>query len=134
MSEQGGLGALIGQLWRYGVSGGLATALSVAVYWAAAVPLGVDPLIANLLGYLVAVVSGYVMHSRWSFRGHGSRDAPVRTTSRFFLVSFVSLGLNSFWVWLLTDYFGVHPNWPVLPMLFVTPLVTFALYRRWVFA
>lgn len=133
MTQQGTLSVLIGQLWRYGVSGGVVTALGVGAYWLAAVPLGVDPLIANLLGYLVAVAAGYVMHSRWSFRGHGRRDDPLRTTSRFFLVSLVSLGLNSFWVWLLTDHFLLHPNWPMLPMLFVTPLVTFELNRRWVF-
>lgn len=134
MSEHSGLKVLIGQLWRYGVSGGLVTALGVGVYWAAAVPLEVDPLTANLLGYLAAVATGYVMHSRWSFRGHGRRDNPARTTGRFFMVSLVSLALNSVWVWLLTDYFHLHPNWPVLPMLFVTPLVTFELNRRWVFA
>ena len=134
MKQDGALSVLIGQLWRYGVSGGLATALNVGVYWLAAVPLGVWPVLANLLGYLAAVASGYVLHSRWSFRGHGTRDNPAKTTSRFVLVSLVSLGLNSFWVWLLTDHFGLHPNWPILPMLFATPLIVFALYRRWVFA
>lgn len=134
MKQEGALSVLIGQLWRYGVSGGLVSALGVGVYWLAAVPAGVDPLLANLLGYLVAVATGYVMHSRWSFRGHGRRDNPLRTTTRFFLVSLVSLGLNSVWVWLLTDRLHLHPSWPMLPMLFVTPLVTFALNRRWVFA
>lgn len=134
MRHDGGLGVLIGQLWRYGVSGGLVTALGVGVYWAAAVPLHVAPLLANLLGYLAAVAAGYVMHSRWSFRGHGRRDDPVRTTVRFFLVSLVSLGLNSLWVWLLTDFLDLTPSWPVIPMLVVTPLVTFELNRRWVFA
>ena len=134
MDRQGALSVLIGQLWRYGVSGGLVTALGVGVYWLAAVPLDVDPLIANLLGYLAAVATGYVMHSRWSFRGHGRRDDPVRTTGRFFLVSLVSLALNSFWVWLLTDQLHLAPSWPMIPMLVVTPFVTFELNRRWVFA
>jgi len=134
MDRQGALSVLIGQLWRYGVSGGLVTALGVGVYWLAAVPLDVDPLLANLFGYLVAVATGYVMHSRWSFRGHGRRDDPVRTTGRFFLVSLVSLALNSFWVWLLTDQLHLAPSWPMIPMLAVTPFVTFELNRRWVFA
>jgi putative flippase GtrA len=134
MGQQSALNVLIGQLWRYGLSGGLVTALGIGVYWLAAVPLRVDPLIANGLGYLVAVATGYVMHSRWSFRGHGRRDNPLRTTTRFFIVSLVSFALNSLWVWLMTDHFHLHPNWPMLPMLFVTPLVTFELNRRWAFA
>ena len=131
--EAGGLKVLIGQLWRFGVSGGLVTALGAGVYWVAAKQLAVPPLLANLLGYLAAMISGYWMHSRWSFKGHGRRDDPVGTTSRFFLVSLVSLALNSFWVWLIAERLGLDPGWPVLPMLVVTPLVTFELNRRWVF-
>ena len=134
MRHNGAASVLIGQLWRYAVSGGLVTALGVGVYWVAAVWLQVAPLLANLLGYLAAVAAGYVMHSRWSFRGHGRRDNVARTTARFFMVSLVSLGLNSLWVWLLTDFFGTSPSWPAVPMLLVTPLVTFELNRRWVFA
>jgi putative flippase GtrA len=74
------------------------------------------------------------MHSRWSFRGHGRRDDPRRTTGRFALVSLISYGLNSFWVWLFTQPLGLGPEWPMLPMLFVTPAVTFVLNRQWVFA
>lgn len=124
---------LIGQLWRYGVTGGFVTALSIGVYLAAAYPLGAAPLVANVLAYAVAVCLGYIIHSRWSFRGHGRRDNLARTTGRFFLVSLVSFTLNSFFVWLLTGPMQGPQWWPTVPMLFVTPLVTFALNRRWVF-
>ena len=131
---KGGLGTLAGQLGRFVLSGGLATALNAGVYWALATWAGVAPLLANLVGYGSAVISGYVLHSRWSFRGHGRRDNVARTTGRFFLVSLASLGLNSFWVWLLTGALEGPTWWPLVPMLLVTPLLTFALNRRWVFA
>jgi putative flippase GtrA len=124
---------LFGQVVRYGITGGLVTALAAAFYWAVASLCGVHPLIANFLAYLVAVASGYVMHSRWSFKGHGSRDDARRTTSRFFIVSLVSLGLNSLWVWLLTGVLHGPNWWPVIPMLFVTPAAAFTLNRHWVF-
>src|SRR3546814_11781781 len=54
-----------------------------------------------ICGYLVAVVSGYILHSTWSFRGHGA--AATQTSWRFFLVSLVSYAMNAFWVRLLTD-------------------------------
>ena len=121
------------QLIRFGVAGGIATLLGAGTYWTTANFWHISPLLANFLGYLVAMVTGYLMYSRWSFKGHGRRDNPVRTTSRFFLVSLVSLGLNSFFVWLLMT--ALHgPNWwPVITMVFVTPMVTFALNRQWVF-
>ena len=132
--QGGSTAAVIGQLWRYAVTGGFVTALAALVYWVLATWTSMAPLLANVAGYLVAVAIGYVMHSRWSFRGHGRRDNLARTTTRFFLVSLVSLGLNSLWVWVLTGLLAGPTWWPVLPMLFVTPLVTFALNRRWVFA
>lgn len=126
-------GEVLGQAARFGVAGGIATLLGAATYWGSATYVGVVPLLANFLGYLVAMVSGYVMYSRWTFKGHGRRDDPVRTTSRFFLVSLVSLALNSFFVWLLTGLLDGPTWWPVLTMIFVTPIVTFLLNRQWVF-
>lgn len=125
--------ALFAQLVRYGVTGGFVTLLAVAVYWILATPLGVAPLLANLAGYLCAVAAGYLIHSRWSFRGHGRRGNLARTGGRFILVSLVSLALNSLFVWALTGPMGGPTWWPILPMVFVTPLVTFALNRLWVF-
>ncbi len=122
------------QLVRFVISGGLVTALGVAVYALVALVLGWHPQIGNLLAYLTAAGSGYVLHSKWSFRDHGRRDNLARTGTRFLIVSLVSLGLNAFWVWLATEPLALSPAWPILPMLFVTPLVTFTLNRQWVFA
>jgi putative flippase GtrA len=125
--------ALLGQLLRYGITGGLASVLNIALYWIGATFLGIDPNLAMVLGYLAAVVVGYVIHSRWSFRGHGRRGNVARTGGRFFLVSLVSLALNSLWVWLFVRYWGGPTWWPIPFTLTVTPLLVFWLNRRWVF-
>ncbi len=133
MGQGGVVSALQGQLLRFGMVGGFVTALSVIVYYVPATWLGVPPLLANLLAYGVAVALGYVLHSRVSFKGHGSRDKPLERTGRFFIVSLVSLGLNSLFVGILTGPLQGPTWWPVIPMLFVTPVVTFTLNRQWVF-
>lgn len=127
--------AMLGQAIRFGFAGGLATIVYALIYSPIAKFGLASPQIANFLGYVGAMLSGYVLHSRWSFRGHGTRDNPLRTTSRFFIVSLVSLGLNALFVFLLTDpRMGGGPWWwPLGPILFITPLVTFALNRQWVF-
>lgn len=126
-------GEVLGQATRFVITGGIVTLLQALVYWVPATYWGVAPLLANFFGYLAAMISGYVLHSRWSFRGHGRRDDPLGTTSRFFLVSLVSLALNSLFVWLLTGLLEGPTWWPVLTMMFVTPMVTFLLNRQWVF-
>ncbi len=66
----------------------------------------------------------------------GTRANTARTTSRFFIVSLVSLALNAMFVFILTDQRMLAGPWwwPLIPILFVTPLATFSLNRLWVFA
>ena len=123
---------LLGQLIRFIISGALVTALGVGVYALVALVLRWHPQLGNFLAYVVAVATGYVMHSKWSFRGHGT-DRTHGTKVRFAIVSIISYVLNTFWVWLLFTQLELGRAAPILPMLFVTPIVTFALNRQWVF-
>jgi putative flippase GtrA len=126
---------MLGQIVRFGMVGGFVTALYALVYSPLAKFHVTSPQIANFCGYLTAMITGYLLHSRWSFRGHGKRDNPARTTSRFFIVSLVSYGLNAAFVFVLTDSAMLRGPWwwPLIPILFVTPAVTFTLNRQWVF-
>jgi len=109
------------------------TALQAAVYWALAQGLHLHPQLANFAGYLVAVASGFVLHGRFTFRGHGSREQPLAQAMRFGAVSLLSLALNAFWVWLCTAAFH-WPLWAPIPfMAVVTPVLVFVLNRQWVF-
>lgn len=127
-------GATFGQLVRFVIAGGLATLIYTAVYSPLAGLEITSEQVANFFGYLAAMGSGYLLHSRWSFRGHGAGVG--QTTTRFLAVSLVSYAMNTLWVFLLTDDAMLAGPWwwPLLPVLFVTPLVTFALNRLWVFA
>jgi putative flippase GtrA len=123
---------MIAQLARFIVSGALVTALGVGVYAIVALVLRWEPQLGNFLAYVVAVATGYVMHSRWSFRDHGG-ERTHGTKVRFVVVSLISYALNSFWVWLLFSHLELGRAAPIVPMLFVTPAVTFVLNRQWVF-
>jgi putative flippase GtrA len=94
--------ALIGQLARYALTGGLASIVNIGVYQVGAGQFGIDPNLAWAMGFVAAMLVGYVVHSRWSFRDHGTRDNLARTGGRFLIVSLISFGLNSLWVWLGT--------------------------------
>lgn len=123
---------MLAQLLRFGMTGAFVTALGVVVYALVAIILQWHPQLGNVLAYLTAMATGYVLHSSWSFRGHGG-ERTLATKLRFLLVSLISYGLNAFWVWLLYSYLDLGRAAPILPMLFVTPAVTFVLNRQWVF-
>ena len=59
------------------------------------------------------------MHSKWSFRGHVA--SAKSSAPKFFAVSLVSYGANTFWVWLLTDdaMFAGPWWWPLVPIVFL---------------
>lgn len=127
-------GVILGQVVRFGLTGGLLTVLVAGGYWIVADVFHVEPMLSLTLNFIVFTALGYVLHSRFSFRGHGSRGNPSARTARFLTVNLLGFLSNQFFVWLLVKQLGGPTWWPVLPILFVTPLLTFALNRRWVFA
>jgi putative flippase GtrA len=125
---------LVAQVIRFGMTGVLLTLLVAGGYWIAADVFGVEPMLSMTLNYLVFTALGYVLHSRFSFKGHGDRDNPRARTVRFFIVNTAGFLANQFFVWLLVKQMEGPVWWSVIPIVFVTPVLTFSLNRRWVFA
>ncbi|TGX53725.1 GtrA family protein [Sphingomonas gei] len=126
---------MLGQLIRFGIAGGISTLIYSAVY----LPLAYFVLAKNMAvvavlpAFFVAATCGFFLHSIWSFRGHGTRDTSGRQHLKFFLVQGFGLVLNALFTWVITG--PLHgPQWlPLVPIVLITPLATFALNRQWVF-
>jgi putative flippase GtrA len=126
-------GALVGQVFRFGVTGVLLTLLVAGGYWLVAGLTDIHEMVALTLSYLLFTPLGYLLHSRWSFRGYGARDKAAVRGVRFLAVNTSGFLLNQFFVWYLVRHLGGPVWWSVIPIVLVTPLVTFSLQRRWVF-
>lgn len=122
---------LFWQLVRYAINGGLITVLYAIVYWLVLHLTALSPQWANVAGFLVAVVAGYVVHSQVTFRGHGGRSRGTKV--RFVIASFMGYAVNAFWVWLVTAHLHLPEDMPLIPIVFVTPIMLFAVNRWWVF-
>ena len=120
------------QAIRFLVVGGFLTTLSAAIYWAGA-RLGVEPLLASVIGHLFGLLIGFRLHAQWTFAATAQATRTSAENLRFVLVSLTGLACSLFWVQLLVHVLGA-PDWaPILPMIFVTPALTFAVNRSWVF-
>jgi putative flippase GtrA len=119
---------------RFGMTGVLLTLLVAGGYWLLADGFGVEPMLSMTLNYLLFTALGYVLHSRFSFKDHGARDRPHVRTVRFLTVNTTGFLANQFFIWLLVKQLGGPVWWSVIPIVFATPLLTFSLNRRWVFA
>lgn len=123
---------VLGQLIRFVIVGGLSTVVYAGVYWPLATYV-INPVLASVAGFFVAVIFGYFMHSRWSFQGHGAEENAA-LKMKFFVVQATGMLLNAGFTWLLTGPWVHGPTWwPLVPAVFVTPFATFALNRLWVF-
>ena len=126
---------MLGQLVRFGIAGGISTLIYSAVY----LPLTIwvfparHAVYAVPFAFIVAVTAGFFLHSAWSFKGHGTRDSSGVQHAKFVAVQGFGLVLNALLTWLITGLLH-QPAWvPLIPVIFLIPLVTFALNRWWVF-
>jgi putative flippase GtrA len=121
-----------GQLVRFAIVGFSLAAVYSAIYWYLATYV-MPPMAAVVIAFLVSVSIGFVLHSRWSFRGHG-REEDHRLKVKFLLVQLSGFVMNEVFTWVLTGPLVHGPTWwPLIPAVFVTPLATFALNRQLVF-
>jgi len=122
------------QLVRYALAG-LAITLAVAAsYWAITDLLHVDPMISFTIVFLVFSVISYVTHGEFSFKDHGERDRHHVRMSRFLAVNVLGFLVNQGFIWLLVKQLDGPTWWPTIPMVFVTPLLTFSLHRKFVYS
>ena len=125
---------VIGQLVRFGIAGVISTVIYSAVYLPLAWWVFPNLAVAAVpFAFAVAVTCGFFMHSAWSFKGHGSRDNSGRQHLKFLIVQLFGLSLNALFTWVLADLLH-YPDWvPLIPIVTITPLATFAFNRQWVF-
>lgn len=126
--------AMLFQLVRYAFAGMIITLLVAASYWAIAEFLHVDPMVSFTIVFLFFSAVSYFTHGAFSFRDHGERDRHHVRMARFIIVNLIGFATNQFFIWLLVKQIGGPTWWPTIPIVFVTPLLTFALHRRFVYA
>lgn len=123
------------QLVRFGIVGGLSSVVYSSVY----LPLTafVFPrafaVAAVPFAFIVAVVFGFIAHSRWSFKDYGNRTPGFGQRLRFGAVQGAGLAINGFITWVGTAALDLPPWAPLVPAILVAAAITFILNRRWVF-
>jgi putative flippase GtrA len=125
---------VLGQLVRFGIAGVISTVIYSAVYLPLAWWVFPNLAVAAVpFAFAVAVTCGFFLHSAWSFKGHGTRENSGRQHLKFLIVQGFGLLLNALFTWLIADLMH-YPDWvPLIPIVTITPVATFALNRQWVF-
>lgn len=125
---------LIQQLSKFASVGVVATGVHVMVY--GVVGRVLEPMLANLIAFLIAFVFSYSGHFLWTFRGQTRGQELHKAFAyqfRFLVVAMSGLLLNSLGVWIVTEWLLIDYLFALAPMIFVVPLATFFLAKRWAF-
>ena len=84
----------------YLIFGGLTTIVSIVSYAACERILGMDPLVANIISWILAVSFAYVTNRKWVFESRAVGTGPVlREIVSFFGGRLATLGLEEVMLW-----------------------------------
>jgi putative flippase GtrA len=119
------------QALRFAAVGLAATAAHAGVALAAAAVFGLAPLLANLAGYLAAVLLSYLGHARLTF---GTRGGHARRAPRFAAVSLGGLLLSAAITSVVCGALGGSLALAMACVTLVVPAASFLANRRWAFA
>lgn len=127
---------MFGQIVRFGIAGALSTVIYSAVY----LPLTTwvfsraNAVYAVPFAFAVAVTAGFFLHSRWSFKGHGTRTPGGMQQAKFVAVQASGMVINGIVTWFGTAVLGYAAWVPLIPAILLATIVTFILNRWVVFA
>ena len=88
--------------------GGLTFCLSIALYWLFAHPLGMTPLVANALSWVLCVAFAYVTNRTWVFKEKAhDRRGIAREAASFVLGRVATLVMEEAVLWLGISVLGI---------------------------
>jgi putative flippase GtrA len=137
MAEQSANGRhlvrLLYQCLRFGVVGGLATAIHLVLFAFLIELLDVRPFWANFPAFAVALVAGFVGHRLWTFRCEDAKRNWRSAFPKFAGTALFGLALNSSIVSGI-EAAGLGYGYSMVLMATLTPAAIFLISKFWAFA
>lgn len=120
------------ELFWFGAVGVTAMLVHLGCVSLVLVPLGLDPLIANIIAFLIAFQVSHARHQRLTF---SHQQAPVaRSRVRFFGVALTSFIINELMYWALLHFTPLDYRVALAIVLVAVAALTFVTARHWAFA
>jgi len=120
------------RLMKFAGVGGLATLVHSSLYIFFLNIISLHDQMSNLLGYLFAFLVSYYGQRHWTFYDK-EIESEIRSKLKFFASSLLSLGINALWVYLTVEILLQPPEYAVLGIMFITPIIIYLLLKFWVF-
>lgn len=121
-------------LIRYGIVGGINTAVDFGVFTLLTGLLRVSPGSSQALAYSAGVCNSFLMNKFWTF---GSRKNDKKKTSwqllQFVVVNLFTMGISIYALHILTEYMGINTYISKICITLLTLILNYLGYKLWVF-
>ena len=98
--------AFILKFFKFGIVGGSGVLVDFGTTYVCKEWIKIPKYISNAIGFTTAATWNYIFNRIWTFESHDPHI--TYEFFRFFGVSFIGLGINSFILWLLVSKFKKH--------------------------
>jgi putative flippase GtrA len=121
---------LFWQLFRFGVIGCTAALVNFIGVVLLVEYLHWQPLVANILAFLIAFNVSYLGHRFWTF---SHKQHASNSVFKFFLVAFIGFALNESLFALLLYATPLHYTAALIITIFLVAIITFIFSKLWAF-
>ncbi len=131
--------SLAGKIWkkyaiivRYVISGGTAAGVDLAFIYLFTDIFHIYYLYSSVMAFVIAFVISFTLQKFWTFQD-GSVERWEKQATIYFFVAVGNLALNTFYMYILVDYFGL---WYLLSQVIAgltVALSSFFIYRKFIF-
>ena len=121
---------LLHRFGRFAVVGALATATHAAVFTVAIEAAHVEPVLATVVAFVIAMLTGFALNRRWTFAVH---DAPAQRLWRYAFAALAGLALNAGVMYCVVHLLNASPYLGLAAAIVIVPPISFALNHFWVF-
>lgn len=120
------------QIIRYGLVGILSVSIDFVVLNFAYLGLHFSLFWSVLFGFAASIITGYNLHSRWTFR-YDTTGKELVKLGHYFLVTIIALAMTEGIVYVATETFGIYYNISKAIALVFAICFTYIASKYWVF-
>ena len=121
------------QVSKFGMVGMAATGVHMLVFSALQELTDQSAVVANTYAFMSAVVFSFIGNRYWSFARHPDKQGPLNFSAlKYGAVALSGYLFNGLLAWLIVDRLTMPYELALMPMILVTPALTYLAIRLWV--
>lgn len=116
--------------FKFGLIGIINTGITIGSYAFILYIVGMNFLVANMIGYLLGMINSYIWNKNWVFQ---VKENQFTTYVKFFIVNVAMLGLNTLGLFILVSVFQLNELLSQIAVVGVVTVINYFLTKKWTF-